>query len=79
MWRAGIDTGLHYPVSLHAQRHAKKARVELLEAITASGETPLDYMLRVMRDPTVETTRRDYKAKAGAPYCHAVKPSDFWA
>lgn len=38
--------------------------------IAASGETPLDYMLRVMRDPQQEHQRRDDMAKAVAPYVH---------
>jgi hypothetical protein len=48
-----------------------KRTLELQEAVAASGETPLDYMLRVMRDPTVEHDRRDEMAKACAPYLHA--------
>ena len=39
--------------------------------IAATGELPLDYMLRVMRDPTADDNRRDHMAKAAAPYCHA--------
>jgi hypothetical protein len=43
----------------------------IIEAIEASGEeTPLQYMLRVMRDRTVEHTRRDDMAKAAAGYVH---------
>jgi hypothetical protein len=38
--------------------------------VAASGEIPLDYMLRVMRDETAEPTRRDAMAKAAAPYVH---------
>jgi hypothetical protein len=38
--------------------------------VAASGEIPLDYMLRIMRDETVEPTRRDAMAKAAAPYVH---------
>jgi hypothetical protein len=34
------------------------------------GEMPLDYMIRVMRDPTTEPHRRDAMAKAAAPYLH---------
>ena len=37
-------------------------------AIAASGETPLEYMLRIMRDEAAESTRRDDMAKAAAPY-----------
>src|ERR1700730_6497385 len=38
--------------------------------VAASGEIPLDYMLRVMRDETAEPARRDAMAKAAAPYVH---------
>ena len=36
-----------------------------------NGETPLEYMLRVMRDGAQEYPRRDDMAKAAAPYVHA--------
>jgi hypothetical protein len=39
--------------------------------IAASGELPLDFMLRVMRDETAEPARRAAMAKAAAPYVHA--------
>ena len=35
----------------------------------ATGEMPVDYMLRVMRDESVEARRRDDMAKS-APYLH---------
>lgn len=38
--------------------------------IAAGGEMPLDYMLRVMRDPSAEYARRDDMAKAAAKFCH---------
>jgi hypothetical protein len=38
--------------------------------IAASGETPLDYTLRVMRDETADPSRRDEMARAVAPYVH---------
>ncbi len=41
-----------------------------IEAATVGGELPLDYMLRVMRDPSVPTKRRDEMAKAAAPFLH---------
>ena len=34
------------------------------------GETPLDYMIRVMRDGTADVARRDWAAQAAAPYLH---------
>ena len=36
----------------------------------SEGEMPLDYMIRVMRDPSTEPHRRDAMAKAAAPYLH---------
>src|SRR5271170_5909197 len=39
-------------------------------AVSASGVTPLEYMLAVMRDETVDPGRRDGMAKAAAPYIH---------
>lgn len=38
--------------------------------IAASGVTPLQYMLRVMRNPKAADDRRDDMAKAAAPYVH---------
>jgi hypothetical protein len=34
------------------------------------GKTPLDYMMRVMRDGTADVARRDWAAQAEAPYLH---------
>lgn len=47
-----------------------KATAQKAAEIAASGETPLDYMLRIMRDGTVNHERRDDMAKAVAPYVH---------
>jgi hypothetical protein len=44
---------------------------DIAEAAAASGETPLDYMLRVMRDPAVDDGRRDEMAKSAASFIHA--------
>jgi hypothetical protein len=41
-----------------------------LAVASNSGETPLEYMLRVMRDPEIETKRRDKMAEAAAPFVH---------
>jgi len=43
----------------------------LLEAAQVNGEMPLDYMLRVMRDPNAPPKRRDEMAKAAAPFLHS--------
>ena len=38
---------------------------------TNGGELPLDYMLKIMRDPAQPAPRRDEMAKAAAPFLHA--------
>ena len=38
---------------------------------TNGGELPLDYMLKIMRDPEQPAPRRDEMAKAAAPFLHA--------
>ena len=38
--------------------------------IAKSGITPLEYMLKVMRNPKLDGARRDDMAKAAAPYVH---------
>jgi len=43
----------------------------LLESAQTGGELPLDYMLRVMRDPNAPVKRRDEMAKSAAPYLHS--------
>lgn len=40
------------------------------EALAAKGELPLAYMLRIMRDKTADSDRRDRMANASAPYIH---------
>jgi hypothetical protein len=38
---------------------------------SAPDQTPLDYMLSVIRDPKASTSRRDRMALAAAPYLHS--------
>jgi hypothetical protein len=47
-----------------------KATLIRRQELAAGGELPLDHMLRIMRDTTVDYARRDAMAKAAAPYCH---------
>ena len=44
--------------------------MEARAAAEATGILPLDYMLQVMRDTTVDPKRRDAMAMAAAPYLH---------
>lgn len=47
-----------------------KANAARAALIAASGLTPLDYMLSVLRDEEADKKRRDWAAKEAAPYCH---------
>ena len=54
-----------------------KASIARQEAIAASGLTPLDYMLSVMRDEAAEPGARLDAAKAAAQYVHPkLQPVD---
>lgn len=52
-----------------------KATAARQSAVASSGLTPLEYMLNVMRDEEVEPVRRDWAAKAVAPYVHPTLSS----
>ena len=47
-----------------------KANAERQAEIAASGVTPLEYMLDVLRNPVADEKRRDWAAKEAAPYVH---------
>jgi hypothetical protein len=48
-----------------------KRTAEIQEAVEASGLTPLEYMLQVLRDVATEPRERLAAAVAAAPYVHA--------
>ena len=48
-----------------------KADAEARRKAVLTGETPLEYMLRIMRDEEIETSRRDAMAVAAAPFVHS--------
>src|SRR5690348_2865607 len=47
-----------------------KASAARQKRVSEGGITPLDYMLKVMRDRKADASRRDDMAKAAAPYVH---------
>ena len=47
-----------------------KRTQKVLEAAEAGGEMPLDFLLRLMRDPHSPMARRLEAAKAAAPFLH---------
>jgi hypothetical protein len=61
----GFKTGGRIAGTLNKRTEA------MLDEITSTGETPLQYMVRVMRDPEAPAARRDAMAVAAAPYVHS--------
>lgn len=47
-----------------------KASLRRQREVAATGITPLDYMLKVMRNPKAAWPRRDEMARSAAPYIH---------
>jgi len=43
---------------------------EIADKAASSGLTPLDYMLNILRDESMDTESRFEAAKAAAPYVH---------
>jgi hypothetical protein len=76
MPRGGWRPGAGRPPGSKNLRHLDRALVRIADMPPdekpdlGPGETPLEYMLRVIRDENVEPTRRDRLAIAAAPYCH---------
>ena len=68
MARGGKRSGAGRPVGAKAEVTQEAIRK------AGAGETPLEYMLRVMRDPTSEPERRDKMAVGAAPYVHMKMP-----
>jgi hypothetical protein len=50
---------------------SNKINAEIRQAAQAGGESPLDYMLGIMRDEKQDPERRDKMAVAAAPYLHS--------
>lgn len=49
----------------------RPSQVALIERVAASGLTPLDYLLDILRDTSESKIRRDWAAERSAPYCHS--------
>ena len=52
------------------KKRAKAGRKKGAQNKMRRGESRLDYMLRIMRDPKQERSVRIAMAKAALPYCH---------
>lgn len=69
MPKGGRRPGAGRPKGAKDRRVIERERVAKEAAV--AGESPLQYMLRRMRDPNAEEADRDEMAKAAAPYVHA--------
>ena len=54
-------------------KNKKKADINIETAAALEDMTPLDYMLKIMRDPNQDDNRRDKMAGLAAPFVHARK------
>ncbi len=63
----GRQRGSLNKATITQQQQAKT----IVQAAKEAGLSPLEYMLKVMRDPETLPQRRDDMAKAAAPYMHA--------
>lgn len=61
------------PKKGEGKKQAPTVPADIAAEALAENTTPLDYMLKVMRDPAVEKERRDRMAVCAAPFCHARK------
>ena len=67
----GVKTGGRKKGTPNKKKTVSALALEATKIAVDSGETPLAYMLRVMRDPKQPLDRRDDMARAAAPYVHA--------
>jgi hypothetical protein len=57
--------------SMSKKRASRAPKCEAApDTAPADGESPVEYMLRVMRDPKATPSRRDTMAKSATPYIH---------
>lgn len=66
MARGGIRPGAGRPAGAQNRR-----TIEQVEAIEATGMSPLEYLTSVYRDVEADEGKRIDAAKAAAPYVHA--------
>jgi len=73
MPRGGYRPGAGRPKG--SKTKCKGAETVTGSRVSANSEnlTPLEFMLRIMRDPSEDADRRARMAIAAAPFCHARK------
>lgn len=74
MAKGGYRPGAGRPKGSKTKSKEKADSVMDINAAAASENlTPLEYMLKIMRDPNEDEDRRARMAIAAAPFCHARK------
>jgi len=63
--KGGARAGAGRPKNSVSQRH-----VEMLAQAAEAGQSPVEYMLAIMRDEDADQKRRDWAAEKVAPYFH---------
>ena len=61
----GARPGAGRPAGSINRRHS-----EVIAAALAEGDTPIEYMLKIMRDGSADQKRKDWAADKLAPYLH---------
>lgn len=62
----GARPGAGRPAGSINRRHS-----EVIAAALAEGDTPIEYMLNIMRDKDADQKRKDWAAEKLAPYLHS--------
>jgi hypothetical protein len=52
-----------------------KRTLDVVSLVAKEGITPLDYMLKILRDETAQISERIDAAKSAAPYIHSKMPT----
>ena len=76
MARGGYRPGAGRPVGTTklaptVKKSKKTSEISTSDVDKSDWKTPLDYMMGVLNDPTVDEARRDRLAIAAAPFMHA--------
>lgn len=73
MAKGGYRPGAGRPKGAKTKHNKAETVTDINAAAASENLTPLEYMLRIMRDPNEDADRRARMAIAAAPFCHARK------
>ena len=73
MAKGGYRPGAGRPKGAKTKHKKAETVADINVAAALENLTPLEYMLKVMRDPNEDEDRRARMAIAAAPFCHARK------